>query len=82
MGQWSELAHGPRHDGGGGRMGRGMMGGGGYVLPNGAEFPVCKVKVNRREKATLTLFWSKLRALPPESISTALESFLFPAFPS
>ncbi len=40
---------------GGGRMGRGMMGGGGYVLPNGAEFPVFKVKVNRREKATSTL---------------------------
>jgi FtsP/CotA-like multicopper oxidase with cupredoxin domain len=40
---------------GGGRMGRGMMGGGGTVLPNGAEFPVFKVKVNRREKANLTL---------------------------
>ena len=40
---------------GGGRMGRGMMGGGGYVLPNGADFPVFKVKVNRREKSTLTL---------------------------
>jgi len=32
---------------GGGPMGRGMMGGG-SVLPNGAEFTVCKVKVNRR----------------------------------
>ncbi|MEE4262337.1 MAG: multicopper oxidase family protein [Desulfobacteraceae bacterium] len=40
---------------GGGRMGRGMMGGGGNVLPNGAGFPVFKVKVNRREKATSTL---------------------------
>jgi FtsP/CotA-like multicopper oxidase with cupredoxin domain len=39
---------------GGGRMGRGMMGGG-YVLPNGAEFPVFKVRVNRGEKAGQTL---------------------------
>ena len=31
------------------------MGGGGYVLPNGAGFTVIKVKVKRREKATLTL---------------------------
>jgi FtsP/CotA-like multicopper oxidase with cupredoxin domain len=39
---------------GGGRMGRGMMGGmmgSGTVLPNGAGFPVLRVKVNRREKA-------------------------------
>ena len=41
---------------GGGRMGGGMMGGGGgSVLPNGAEFPVFKVKVNRREEVNLTL---------------------------
>jgi len=41
---------------GGGRMGGGMMGGGGgSVLPNGAEFPVFKVKVNRREESNLTL---------------------------
>ncbi|MDB4442750.1 multicopper oxidase domain-containing protein, partial [bacterium] len=40
---------------GGRRRGRGMMGGGGYVLPNGAEFPVFKVKVNRREEATSAL---------------------------
>jgi len=39
---------------GGRRRGRGMMGGG-YVLPNGAEFPVFKVKVNRREEATSAL---------------------------
>ena len=32
-----------------------MMSGGGYVLPNGAEFPVFKVKVNRREEATSAL---------------------------
>jgi len=39
---------------GGGRMGRGMMGGmmgSGTVLPNGAGFPVLRIKVNRREKA-------------------------------
>ena len=40
---------------GGGRMGRGMMGGGSSVLPNGAGFPIFKVRVNRREKATSTL---------------------------
>ena len=40
---------------GGGRMGRGMMGGGGYALPNGAKFPIFKVRVNRREKETSTL---------------------------
>jgi FtsP/CotA-like multicopper oxidase with cupredoxin domain len=40
---------------GGRRRGRGMMGGGGYVLPNGAGFPVFKVKVNRREEATSAL---------------------------
>jgi blue copper oxidase len=40
---------------GGGRMGRGMMGGGGYALPNGAQFPVFKVKVNRREESNLAL---------------------------
>ncbi len=40
---------------GGGRMGRGMMGGGGSALPNGAGFPIFKVRVNRREKATSTL---------------------------
>jgi FtsP/CotA-like multicopper oxidase with cupredoxin domain len=40
---------------GGGRMGRGMMGGGGYALPNGAQFPVFKVSVKRREKANQTL---------------------------
>jgi FtsP/CotA-like multicopper oxidase with cupredoxin domain len=40
----------------GGMMGGGMMGGGGgSVLPNGAEFPVFKVKVNRREESNLTL---------------------------
>jgi FtsP/CotA-like multicopper oxidase with cupredoxin domain len=40
---------------GGGRMGRGMMGGGGYVLPNGVGFPVFKIRVNRREKSTSAL---------------------------
>jgi FtsP/CotA-like multicopper oxidase with cupredoxin domain len=43
---------------GGGRRGRGMMGGmmgSGVGLPNGAAFPVVKVKVNRHEKATHTL---------------------------
>jgi FtsP/CotA-like multicopper oxidase with cupredoxin domain len=38
----------------GGMLGRGMMGSGG-VLPNGAGFTIFKVKVNRREKETLTL---------------------------
>jgi blue copper oxidase len=36
-------------------MGRGMMGGGGNVLPNGAGFPIFKVRVKRRAKATSTL---------------------------
>lgn len=36
-------------------MGRGMMGGGGYALPNGARFPVCKIRVNRRETASSEL---------------------------
>ncbi|MDX2502027.1 MAG: multicopper oxidase domain-containing protein, partial [Deltaproteobacteria bacterium] len=40
---------------GGGRMGRGMMGGGGDALPNGAKFPIFKIRVNRREKETSTL---------------------------
>lgn len=40
---------------GGGRMGRGMMGGGGYALPNGARFPICKIRVNRRETASSEL---------------------------
>ncbi len=43
---------------GGGRMGRGMMGGmmgSGTVLPNGAGFSVLRIKVNRREKAGQTL---------------------------
>ena len=40
---------------GGGRMGRGMMGGGGYALPNGAGFPIFRVRVNRRAKTTSTL---------------------------
>ena len=40
---------------GGGRRGRGMMGGGGYALPNGAKFPIFKVKVNRRENSTSAL---------------------------
>jgi FtsP/CotA-like multicopper oxidase with cupredoxin domain len=40
---------------GGGRRGRGMMGGGGYVLPNGAGFPICTIKVNRQVKADSTL---------------------------
>ncbi len=40
---------------GGGRRGRGMMGGGGYALANGAGFPVFKVRVNRPAKANLTL---------------------------
>ena len=39
---------------GGGRMGRGMMGSG-SVLPNGAGFPLFKVKVNRQDKTTLAL---------------------------
>ena len=39
---------------GGGRRGRGMMGSG-AALPNGAAFPVVKVKINRHEKATHTL---------------------------
>ena len=38
---------------GGGRMGRGMMGSG-AALPNGAGFPIFKVRVNRREKASLS----------------------------
>jgi FtsP/CotA-like multicopper oxidase with cupredoxin domain len=38
----------------GGMLSRGMMGSGG-VLPNGAGFSIFKVKVNRREKETLTL---------------------------
>ena len=46
---------------GGGRMGRGMMGGGGYVLPNGAGFTIFKVKVNSRAKANSAL---------PERLST------------
>ncbi len=40
---------------GGGRMGRGMMGGGGYVLPNGAGFTIFKVRINRRETASPAL---------------------------
>lgn len=40
---------------GGGRMGRGMMGGSGYALPNGEEFTVFKVRVKRREKANQNL---------------------------
>ena len=40
---------------GGGRRGRGRMGGPGYTLPNGAGFPVLKLRVNRRTKATSTL---------------------------
>jgi len=40
---------------GGGRMGRGMMGSGGEALPNGAGFPIFKVRVNRREEASLDL---------------------------
>jgi FtsP/CotA-like multicopper oxidase with cupredoxin domain len=39
---------------GGGRMGRGMMGSG-AALPNGAGFPIFKVRVNRREEASLEL---------------------------
>ena len=39
---------------GGGRMGRGMMGPG-AALPNGAGFPVFKVRVNRREKTSPAL---------------------------
>ncbi len=39
---------------GGGRMGRGMMGSA-AVLPNGAGFPILRVKVSRREKETLAL---------------------------
>ena len=39
---------------GGGRMGRGMMGPG-AALPNGAGFPIFKVRVNRREEASLAL---------------------------
>ncbi len=39
---------------GGGRMGRGMMGSG-QVLPNGASFPIFRVRVNRREKTTIRL---------------------------
>jgi FtsP/CotA-like multicopper oxidase with cupredoxin domain len=39
---------------GGGRMGRGMMGSG-AALPNGAGFPIFKVRVNRREEASLAL---------------------------
>ncbi len=40
---------------GGGRRGRGMMGGSGYALSNGTGFPVFKVRVNRPAKANLTL---------------------------
>jgi FtsP/CotA-like multicopper oxidase with cupredoxin domain len=39
---------------GGGRMGRGMMGSG-AALPNGAGFPIFKVRINRREEASLEL---------------------------
>jgi FtsP/CotA-like multicopper oxidase with cupredoxin domain len=39
---------------GGGRMGRGMMGSG-AALSNGAGFPIFKVRVNRREEASLAL---------------------------
>jgi len=39
---------------GGGGMGRGMMGSG-AALPNGAGFSIFKVKVNRREEASLAL---------------------------
>jgi FtsP/CotA-like multicopper oxidase with cupredoxin domain len=39
---------------GAGRMGRGMMRSG-AILPNGAGFPVLRVKVTRRAKETLTL---------------------------
>ncbi len=38
----------------GGRMGRGMMGSG-AALPNGAGFPIFKVRVNRREEASPAL---------------------------
>jgi FtsP/CotA-like multicopper oxidase with cupredoxin domain len=37
----------------GGMLRRGMMGSG--VLPNGAGFTICKVKVDRQEKEALTL---------------------------
>ena len=40
---------------GGRRMGRGMMGGGGYALPNGAGFPIFRVKVNRRAQTNSAL---------------------------
>ncbi|MGD8519868.1 MAG: multicopper oxidase domain-containing protein [Desulfobacterales bacterium] len=44
---------------GGRRMGRGMMGGGmmgsGATLPNGAGFPILRVRVNRRETAKIVL---------------------------
>ncbi|MBW2442861.1 MAG: multicopper oxidase domain-containing protein [Deltaproteobacteria bacterium] len=40
---------------GGGRMGRGMMGGGGDGLPNGAGFTIFRVRVNRAEETVLTL---------------------------
>jgi FtsP/CotA-like multicopper oxidase with cupredoxin domain len=69
---------------GGGKMGRGMMGGGmmgdrqmgrsmmgggmmGYAqsLPNGAGFPIFRVRVNRKEKETVSL---------PERLST-IESY-------
>jgi FtsP/CotA-like multicopper oxidase with cupredoxin domain len=40
---------------GGGRMGRGMMGGGGYALPNGAGFTIFKARINRREEMSPTL---------------------------
>ncbi len=50
---------------GGGRMGRGMTGGGmmsgGQSLPNGADFPIFRVHVNRKDKTTLSL---------PERLST------------
>jgi FtsP/CotA-like multicopper oxidase with cupredoxin domain len=39
---------------GNGRMAHGMMGGA-QVLPNGAGFPILKVRVNRKEKAELSL---------------------------
>jgi len=39
----------------GGMMGGGPMGRGGYRLPNGVQFPIFKIKVNRREKDGLTL---------------------------
>ena len=62
---------------GGRRMGRGMMGGGmmgsGGSLPNGAGFPIFRVRVNRRETAKMALP-ERLSTITPFRASDALNS--------